>query len=108
MPCWEAFEDQDEAYRRRVLPPDVRARVAVEAASPFGWGRYVGLDGAVVGIDRFGESAPYEEVYAQVGVTAEAVAAAARRVLGRHGTSPDEDAARERGGTPESDRGGED
>jgi transketolase len=108
MPCWEVFEDQDEAYRREVLPPEVRARVAVEAASPFGWGRYVGLDGAVVGLDRFGESAPYEQVYEQVGITAQAVAAAARRVLGREGAAPDEDAAEEKGGTPESDRGGED
>jgi len=108
MPCWEAFDDQTEAYRRKVLPPDVRARVAVEAASPMGWGRYVGLDGAVVGIDRFGESAPYEEVYAQVGVTAQAVADAARHVLGRRAGATDEDAAEEKGGTPESDRGGED
>jgi len=103
MPCWEAFEEQDEAYRDAVLPPAVRARVAVEAASPFGWGRYVGLDGAVVGIDRFGESAPYEDVYKQVGITAEAVADAARRVLRRPAGEMDEHAAQERGGTPESD-----
>ena len=62
----------------------------------------------VVGLDRFGESAPYEEVYEQVGITAQAVADAARRVLGRRGAATDEDAAEGRGGTPESDRGGED
>jgi transketolase len=102
MPCWEAFEEQDQSYRDSVLPPDVRARVAVEAASPFGWGRYVGLDGAVVGIDRFGESAPYEAVYKQVGITAEAVADAARKVLRRRAGAIQEHEAHERGGTPES------
>jgi transketolase len=104
MPCWEAFEEQDQSYRDSVLPPDLRARVAVEAASPFGWARYVGLDGAVVGIDRFGESAPYEAVYEQVGITAEAVADAARHVLNRRAGDIEEHAAHEHAGTPESDQ----
>ncbi len=80
MPCVERFLAQDAGYRDAVLPPAVRARVAVEAGATLGWGRIVGLDGAVIGVDRFGESAPYEEVYRALGITAEAVADAARRV----------------------------
>jgi transketolase len=102
MPCWEAFEEQDEDYRHSVLPPDVTARVAVEAASPFGWARYVGLNGAVVGLDRFGESAPYEDVYRQVGISADAVVEAARRVLRGAPPATDEHAAQDRPGTAES------
>jgi transketolase len=81
LPSWSIFEAQDPAYREQVLPGDVRARVAVEAASPFGWERYVGLDGAVVGIARFGASAPGETVLAMLGITPERVVEAARRVL---------------------------
>ncbi|MFN3596893.1 MAG: transketolase [Rubricoccaceae bacterium] len=104
MPSWEVFEAQDEAYRRDVLPPSVRARVAVEAASPLGWGRYVGLEGAVVGLDRFGESAPYEAAYTHLGLTAEAVAEAARRVVqATREAATDEDARPVSAGTPESD-----
>lgn len=58
MPCWELFEQQDETYRDGVLPPDVPCRLAVEAGTSFGWGRYVGLAGAVIAIDRYGASAP--------------------------------------------------
>ena len=80
MPCERLFWDQDEAYRESVLPRSVRARVAVEAASPFGWGRVVGLDGEVVAIDRFGTSAPGTEALTDLGLTADAVVQAARRV----------------------------
>jgi transketolase len=83
LPSWERFEAQDEAYRASVLPPDVRARVAVEAAASFGWARYVGLDGEVVGIDRFGASAPGDTLMEAFGFTAENVAEAARRTLAR-------------------------
>lgn len=78
MPSFELFRRQDAAYRDRVLPPGLRARVAVEAASPFGWAEWVGLDGAVVAIDRFGVSAPGAQALAALGITPDAVAAAAR------------------------------
>lgn len=81
MPCDRLFLEQDEDYRESVLPRSVRARVAVEAGSPLGWGRFVGLDGAVVALDRFGESAPGSEAYAHLGFTPEAVVSAARSVL---------------------------
>ena len=82
LPCWELFERQDQAYRDSVLPPALRARVAVEAARPFGWERYVGLDGRVVGIDRFGASAPFKEVYQHLGLTAEKVVEAVLGLVG--------------------------
>lgn len=81
MPSWEIFADQDPAYRDAVLPPTVRARVAVEAASSFGWCRWVGDDGQTVTVDRFGASAPYEQLYEAFGLTADHVARAARRSL---------------------------
>jgi transketolase len=86
MPSQELFERQPADYRERVLPAGVTARVAVEAAVPFGWDRYVGPRGAVVALDRFGSSAPYQALYRELGLTPAAVADAARRVLneGRH------------------------
>jgi transketolase len=81
LPSWELFAAQPEAYRESVLPRRVRARVSVEAGVTEGWGQFVGLDGLSVGIDRFGASAPYQVVYEKLGVTAEAVAQAARDVL---------------------------
>ncbi len=83
MPCDRLFFEQDEGYRESVLPDAVRARVAVEAGSPLGWHRVVGLDGRVVGLDRFGESAPGPEAMQHLGFTAEAVAEAARSVVKR-------------------------
>jgi transketolase len=83
MPSWEIFAEQDAAWRDAVLPPSITARVAVEAATTFGWERQVGSRGAVVGIDRFGESGKYEEVYQALGITARAVADAARRVASK-------------------------
>jgi transketolase len=83
MPCWELFAAQPASYRQHVLPPSIRARVAVEAGATLAWGRYVGLDGAVVGLDRFGASAPAKVLYEQLGLTVAAVVAAARGVLGR-------------------------
>jgi transketolase len=81
MPSFELFAAQDDDYRRSVLPPGRRARVGVEAASPFGWERWTGDAGEIVAIDRFGASAPGEVVLARLGITAEAVAEAARRSL---------------------------
>ncbi|HSM57675.1 MAG TPA: transketolase [Candidatus Sulfomarinibacteraceae bacterium] len=82
MPSWELFAAQPKAYRHSVLPPAITARVAVEAAARLGWERYVGDNGCVVGLDRFGASAPYEEIYEQLGLTAQAVAEAALALLG--------------------------
>jgi transketolase len=83
LPCWELFAEQDRAYRDQVLPPQVTARLAVEAASPFGWREWVGDAGDVVGVDRYGASAPGEEVLRRYGFTAENVAARARLLLQR-------------------------
>jgi len=83
MPSWELFRHQDQAYRDHVLPPTITARVSIEATDPQGWHEWVGLQGKVIGLDRFGASAPYEQVYQHFGLTAEAMAAAAKAVLGR-------------------------
>jgi transketolase len=83
MPCWELFDEQPKEYREAVLPAKVRARVAVEAGATLAWARYVGLDGEAVGLDHFGASAPQAVLYREFGITAEAVAEAARRVLSR-------------------------
>ena len=83
MPCMDTFAEQDEAYRDSVLPPDVKARVAVEAASPFSWWRWVGDGGEIVAMNDYGSSGPAPEVYEHFGITAEGVADAARRVA-RH------------------------
>jgi transketolase len=80
MPSMERFEDQPEAYRREVLPPDLPT-VAVEAGTTRGWHHLVGEDGAVVGLDRFGLSGPGEEVYAELGFTVDRVADTVRRLL---------------------------
>jgi len=83
LPSWELFDRQPAAYRESVLPRAVRARVAVEAGVRVGWERYVGLDGAVVGMDGFGASAPYETLYERFGITEEAVVEAAHRLIRR-------------------------
>jgi transketolase len=83
MPCWELFDRQPGSYRDTVLPPSVRARVSIEAASPFGWERYVGLDGAIIGVADFGASAPGPVVMRGFGFTTERVVELAKRVLGR-------------------------
>ncbi len=81
LPCWALFQEQDKAYRESVMLPSVRARVAVEAGSGFGWERYLGMDGVFVGMDRFGASAPAEILYEKFGITAAAVVAAAKSQL---------------------------
>ena len=81
MPSWELFDAQPAAYRESVLPNAVRKRVAVEAGTAAGWERYVGLDGAVIGMHRFGASAPAEILFAKFGFTAENIAATAKKLL---------------------------
>jgi transketolase len=90
LPCWERFEAQDAAYRDSVLPPDVTARVSVEAGVSLGWERWVGDRGAIVGLDHFGASAPAGTIFKAFGFTVERVAAVARDVIaGRvHGPIP--------------------
>ncbi|MFI5389631.1 MAG: transketolase family protein, partial [Candidatus Eremiobacterales bacterium] len=81
LPCWSIFEAQEKSYRDDVLPPAVTARVAVEAASTFGWERYVGDRGSVVGMTRFGASAPAETLFKEFGFTPERVAERALSIL---------------------------
>ena len=83
MPSWELFEAQPEAYREAVLPREIGLRVAVEAGVPQGWHRYVGPQGAIVGMNRFGASAPGKTLFEKFGFTAANVAAKALEVLGR-------------------------
>jgi transketolase len=73
MPCWDLFDAQSAEYKERVLPSAVRARVAVEAGTPIGWERYVGLEGRVVGQTQFGASGPAKEVFKHFGFTVENV-----------------------------------
>jgi transketolase len=82
-PCLDAFAEQDDAYRDSVLPPDVRARVSVEAASPLGWSTWVGEDGDSIGMTTFGASAPQPALYDHFGFTPEKVAERARAVVER-------------------------
>jgi transketolase len=83
MPCVEWFTEQDESYRREVLPPTIRARVSVEAGITPPWKLFVGDAGASIGVDHYGASAAYQKIYEEFGITAERVAAAARDSLAR-------------------------
>jgi transketolase len=83
MPSWELFEAQSQAYKDSVLPPEVTARLAIEAGVSMGWSRYVGLKGDVVSFDRFGASAPYKILMEKFGFTGDCVAARALKLLGR-------------------------
>ncbi len=83
MPSWEIFDHQPQTYRDSVLPPAVKARVAVEQASTFGWERWVGSSGHVIGMKTFGASAPLKELQRKFGFEPDLVAAAARTLLGR-------------------------
>ena len=83
MPSWEIFDHQPREYRDSVLPPQVKARVAVEQASTFGWERYVGLEGRIIGMKTFGASAPLKELQKRFGFEPERVAAAAMELLER-------------------------
>jgi len=83
MPCFELFEAQSQEYRDEVLPPAVRMRLAVEPGATISWGKWVGLDGDVLGLDRFGASAPGTTVLEELGFTDENIAARARTLLDR-------------------------
>jgi transketolase len=83
LPSWELFDGQDEAYRESVLPKTIRARVAVEAGSPRGWERYAGLDGAIIGMHRFGASAPLKDVMNFFGFTADHIASVAKEQIAK-------------------------
>ena len=83
MPSWELFDRMPQKYKDQVLPPDVPARVAVEAGIPLGWEKYTGDQGAVIGIATFGASAPGSTVLKNFGFTAENVVAQALKVMGR-------------------------
>jgi transketolase len=81
FPSWELFAEQPEAYRRAVLPSPITARVAIEAGVPQGWERWVGEKGTVIALDRFGASAPYQDLYKHFGLTADAVVRAAKHLI---------------------------
>jgi transketolase len=83
LPCWTLFERQSEAYRESVLPSGVRARVCVEQAATFGWERYAGLEGEIIGMTRFGASAPIAELQKEFGFEPENVVEAAKRTMAR-------------------------
>jgi transketolase len=81
LPCWELFEAQDRGYREDVLPPDVGHRVSVEAGVSLGWERWVGGNGAIIGLDHYGASAPAAKIFEHFGFSAERVADIGRRVV---------------------------
>jgi transketolase len=83
MPCMDTFAHADEAYQEHVLPASCTARIAVEAASPMGWDRWIGSSGAFVGMETFGESGPAKDVYEHFGITADRVAALGRELVAR-------------------------
>jgi transketolase len=83
LPCWELFDRQDDAYKDEVLPPEITARVSIEEASTLGWDRWVGPEGAKIGMHTFGSSAPLKDVQGKFGFTPDKVAETAKEVLGR-------------------------
>jgi transketolase len=95
LPCWERFDLQDQAYRDSVLPPELRKRVSVEAGVSLGWERWVGDEGAIIGLDHYGASAPAGTIFEKYGFTPDRVAEIARKVVreGLHGRIPTLEAA---------------
>ena len=83
MPSWEIFDQQTKEYQESVLPPNVTARVSIEEASTFGWERYVGCSGHIIGMKTFGASAPLKELQQKFGFEPERLVAAAKELLGR-------------------------
>lgn len=84
MPSWELFDKQPQDYRNAVLPPNIRARVSIEAGVKTGWEHYVGTDGRIIGLDHFGASAPGEVLFEKFGLTPESIVAAAKELLQRN------------------------
>jgi transketolase len=83
MPCWELFDQQDANYQKEVLPPEITARVAVEAGIRQGWDKYLGNQGRFVGLESYGASAPFKTLYEHFGITSANIVAQARQSLGR-------------------------
>lgn len=83
FPCWELFDQETSSYRDHVLPPHI-PRLAIEAASPFGWAKYVGLEGRIIGLDHFGASAPAETLFDRFGFTVDHVVQTAHEMMGHH------------------------
>jgi transketolase len=83
MPSWELFAAQSAEYRDSVLPPNIKARVSIEAGTRFGWERYIGDEGIAIGFDHFGASAPFETIYEEFGITAEKMAEAALSLVNK-------------------------
>jgi transketolase len=83
MPCWQIFEEQDDAYKESVLPASVTARVSIEMAATFGWDRYVGTKGKAIGMHSFGASAPLKDLLKRFGFGVDEVVAAAKQVLSK-------------------------
>jgi transketolase len=84
MPSWEIFEEQDDAYKTSVLPPETSARVSVELASTFGWARYVGTNGVSIGMKSFGASAPLKDLQKKFNFSVEGVVSAAKDQVAKH------------------------
>lgn len=82
LPSWELFRAQDEAYQQKVLPKEVTARVSIEAASTFGWKEWVGDRGTAIGVDRFGASAPYKQIFEKYGLTVDRIVEEAKQLVG--------------------------
>jgi transketolase len=82
FPSFELFEDQPESYRHQVLPPAVTARVAIEAGVRQCWDRYLGFSGRFIGMEGFGASAPFAEIYTHRGITVDAIVSAAKALAG--------------------------
>ena len=93
LPCWDIYEQQDEAYRSSVLPPEINARVCVEQAATLGWDRYAGRDGAIIAMHTFGASAPLKALLEKFGFTAEKITQAARDQIARHNPKQTQSAA---------------
>ena len=87
MPSWELFDDQDQAYRDSVLPPNITKRVSVEQASTFGWSKYVGIRGHSIGMSSFGASAPLKDLQKKFGFTADRIVEAAQQQIRSEQTS---------------------
>jgi transketolase len=83
MPSWDIFEHQPQSYREEVLPPKIKARLAIEQGSVLGWDRYVGPEGRIIGMKTFGASAPLKELQRKFGFEPDRVVAAAKELLGR-------------------------
>jgi transketolase len=81
MPCWELFDEQTQNYRDEVLPPAITARLAIEAGVPQGWDKYVGTNGDVIGLDRFGASAPGDVALRELGFNVDNVLKHARELV---------------------------